>query len=40
VSPALRLALPLLALGLASGLVHGQDAPREPVDLVRSLHML
>lgn len=39
-SPALRLALPLLVLVATAGPAHSQDAPREPVDLVRSLHML
>jgi chemotaxis protein MotC len=40
VTPALRLALPLLALTVALASAHGQEAAREPADIVRSLQTL
>jgi chemotaxis protein MotC len=40
VSPALRLALPVLALAAALAPALGQEAPREPAEIVRSLHTL
>jgi chemotaxis protein MotC len=40
VSPTLRLAAPLMALGLVLAPAHGQEAARQPADLVRSLQTL
>ena len=39
-SPALRLAAPLLALAVTLTTAHAQEAPRQPADLVRSLQTL
>ena len=39
-SLASRLAAPLLALAVALAPAHGQEAPRQPADLVRSLQTL
>ena len=39
-SPTLRLAAPLMALAVALAPAHGQEAARQPVDLVRSLQTL
>jgi chemotaxis protein MotC len=40
VSPTLRLAAPLMALAVALAPAHGQEAARQPADLVRSLQTL
>ena len=39
-SPALRLAAPLLALAVGLAPAHGQEVPRQPAELVRSLQTL